>query len=442
MATLAFALAYLARFSFPDFFPFDTRSQLDDTRAFFLVCTILWPICAQLTGLYRSRRTASAADELYRVFRATVATLVLVVLYAYFARGERYSRGVLLLFGVFAFVLVGSGRFIFRRVLRALRARGYNLRYVLVVGDGALAERVISIVRDHAELGLRVVGTIGKSETARAPRLGEVADVYDVLRQHPVDQVVIALPIDELAELRTLMDRLSLETVDVRIVPDFYQYATLGLSVEEFGGMPMIALQDSPLYGWNSVLKRVFDILISLAALIIFSPLYLGLALLVKVSSPGPVFYLQERMGLDGRVFRMVKFRSMRSDAEADGQAMMASVSDPRKTSIGAFLRQYSLDELPQFFNVIKGDMSVVGPRPERPSFIADFKQKIPKYHLRHKMKAGITGWAQVNGLRGKTSIERRIEFDLYYIEHWSLLLDCKIVARTLFGGFLSKNAY
>ena len=442
MVSVAFAAAYFFRFSFPNLFPFDERAQLADTRAFFFVCTIVWPLCAQLAGLYRSRRTASVGDELYRVFRATLSVLVLVVLYAYFARGERYSRGTLLLFGFFCFVLVGSGRSAFRRLLRSVRARGYNLRHVLVVGSGPLAEKVVGLVHAHAELGLRVLGTVGEAQVGGAAWLGPANEIQRVLREGAVDQVIIALPIEALGTLKTLMDQLSLETVDVRIVPDLYQFATLGHGIEEFGGLPMIALQDSPLYGWNSVLKRLFDVLISLAVLVLFSPVYAVVALLVKLTSSGAVFHMQERMGLDGRTFRMLKFRTMRENAESDGRAQMTSPNDPRRTFIGPFLRRTSLDELPKFFNVLLGDMSVVGPRPERPSFIEDFKQQIPKYHLRHKMKAGITGWAQVHGLRGQTSIATRIEYDLYYIEHWSLLLDLKILVRTMLGGFISRNAY
>ncbi len=193
--------------------------------------------------------------------------------------------------------------------------------------------------------------------------------------------------------------------------------------------------------GWSRVSKRAFDILFSLFAILVTSPLMLLTALAVRLTSRGPVLYHQERMGMDGRTFHILKFRTMRVDAEHSG-AMMASKEDPRRTPIGTFLRKYSLDELPQFFNVLLGDMSLVGPRPERPVFIEEFKRQIPRYHLRHKVKAGITGWAQINGLRGQTSIQKRIEYDLYYIENWSLLMDLKILVRTALGGFLSKNAY
>jgi len=449
MVVLAFVLAYELRFAMPSLFPYDERATIEDTQQFFFVCMLAWPASAQLAGLYRSQRTNSMAGEIFRVFRASTVALVAVVTVAYFFFGpNRFSRGVLLLFTAQSFVLVSVGRALFRALLHRLRARGFNLRYIVVVGTGDLAKNVIHIVDAHQELGLRVQGLLTTNPEQvgttihGVPVLGTVEDVAKELRRNPVDQVIIALPINELHGLQAMMDRLSLETVDVRIVPDFYQFATLGRGIEEFGGLPIIALQDTPLYGWNSVLKRLFDILSSSGALILLAPVFLFLALLVRLSSRGPVFYKQDRMGLDGHIFHMYKFRSMRLDAEVAGQAQMAERHDPRKTRIGGFMRRTSLDELPQFFNVWRGDMSIVGPRPERPSFIEDFKQQIPKYHLRHKMKSGITGWAQIHGLRGKTSISERIEYDLYYIENWSLLLDIKICLRTVLGGFLSKNAY
>jgi Undecaprenyl-phosphate glucose phosphotransferase len=253
--------------------------------------------------------------------------------------------------------------------------------------------------------------------------------------------VILALPSEDTALLKALMEKLALRTVDVKIVPDLFQYVTLYGGLEEFGGLPIVSLQGGPLEGWNLVAKRVFDILFSAVALILTSPILLGVALAVKLTSRGPVLYRQERMGMDGAVFSILKFRTMRTDAESDG-AQMATAGDARRTPVGTFLRRTSLDELPQLLNVLRGDMSLVGPRPERPVFIEEFKRQIPKYHLRHKVKAGITGWAQINGLRGQTSMQKRIEYDLYYIENWSLLLDLKILVRTALGGFLSRNAY
>jgi Undecaprenyl-phosphate glucose phosphotransferase len=262
-----------------------------------------------------------------------------------------------------------------------------------------------------------------------------------VLDGRPVDEVVLALPSEEHGYLKTFMDELAQRTVDVKVVPDLFSYITLRGGLEEFGGLPIISLQGAPLEGWSRILKRVFDAGLSALALLLASPLLALIAAAVKLTSSGPVFFAQDRMGLDGRVFRMLKFRSMRTDAEAHG-ARFASQQDARRTPLGALLRRTSLDELPQLWNVLMGDMSLVGPRPERPVFIEAFKKQIPRYHLRHMVKSGLTGWAQVNGLRGDTSIERRIEYDLYYIENWSLVFDLRILLRTALGGFLSRNAY
>jgi Undecaprenyl-phosphate glucose phosphotransferase len=292
-----------------------------------------------------------------------------------------------------------------------------------------------------------VVGALSRDVTAPGTRvrdvpvLGTTTDLDRVLAQRPVDQVILALPSEDTPLLKQLMEQLALQTVDVKVVPDLFQYVTLYGGLEEFGGLPLIGLQGGPLQGWSLVGKRLFDVLLSLLALALLSPVLLLVALVVRLTSRGPILFRQERMGMDGRTFRIFKFRTMRTDAEVGGAAM-ATAGDPRRTPVGAFLRTSSLDELPQLFNVLLGDMSLVGPRPERPVFIEEFKRRIPKYHLRHKTKAGITGWAQIHGLRGQTSIEKRIEYDLYYIENWSLLLDVKILVRTVLGGFLSRHAY
>jgi len=306
---------------------------------------------------------------------------------------------------------------------------------------------VVETIEHHRELGFRVTGVLSRDlllpdTTVRgAPVIGTTDDLEKVLRERPVDQVVLALPSEDMPLMKSLMERLALHTVDVKIVPDLFQYVTLYGGLEEFGGLPIVSLQGGPLEGWNLVAKRAFDVLFSALALLILSPLMLITAVVVKLTSRGPVLYRQERMGMDGAVFPILKFRTMRVGSEQAGPRM-ATAGDDRRTPVGALLRRTSLDELPQLFNVLRGDMSLVGPRPERPVFIEEFKRQIPKYHLRHKVKSGITGWAQINGLRGQTSIQKRIEYDLYYIENWSLLLDLKILLRTALGGFLSRNAY
>ncbi|XXF75617.1 undecaprenyl-phosphate glucose phosphotransferase [Myxococcaceae bacterium GXIMD 01537] len=442
---VAFALAYATRFS--GLIPItEGVPPVEESLLSLAMVLFIFPMTFEQARLYATNRSRTHIGELFEVFKATITATLILVAVTYFTR-DRYSRLTLMIFVGYAFVLVSMTRLAFRHVLSELRRRGFNLKSILVIGAGELGQRVMETVEGHLELGFRVVGALTLrpekvgQQVRGVPVLGHVKDVERVLDAHPVDQVVIALPLEEQAAVKPLMEQLALRTVDVKVVPDLYQYVTLYGGLEEFGGLPIISLQGDPMEGWSRVAKRVFDVIFSLVAVALTAPFMLVTALAVKLTSRGPVFYAQERMGMDGRTFHILKFRTMRTDAELSG-AKMASKEDARRTPIGTFLRKYSVDELPQFFNVLLGDMSLVGPRPERPVFIEEFKRQIPRYHLRHKVKAGITGWAQINGLRGQTSIQKRIEYDLYYIENWSLLMDLKILVRTALGGFLSKNAY
>nr|WP_239577887.1 undecaprenyl-phosphate glucose phosphotransferase [Archangium primigenium] len=445
MLTGAFALAYVSRFDGPIPVVYGMPAW-EETLLSLATVLLVFPITYRQARLYATNRARTHIGEVFEVFKATIMATLLVVALTYFTR-ERYSRLMLAFFSAYAFLGVSAARLVLRGVLSAVRRRGYNLKSILVIGAGELGQRVIDTVEGHRELGFRVEGVLSLSpdpvggQVGGVPVVGHVRDVDAVLDARPVDQVIIAVPLEEQAAVKPLMEQLALRTVDVKVVPDLYQYVTLYGGLEEFGGLPIISLQGDPMAGWNMVAKRVFDVLFALVALFVSAPFMLVVALAVKLTSRGPLLYAQERMGMDGQTFHILKFRTMRTDAESSG-ALMASKDDPRRTPIGTFLRKYSLDELPQFFNVLTGDMSLVGPRPERPVFIEEFKRQIPRYHLRHKVKAGITGWAQVNGLRGQTSIQKRIEYDLYYIENWSLLMDLKILVRTALGGFLSKNAY
>jgi Undecaprenyl-phosphate glucose phosphotransferase len=444
---LAFGLAYTVRFWSPDLLPFEAKSPWNNTVRTLGSILVLYPLAFQGLGLYRPGRIRSTMDELFGLFRGWLLASMGLVTITYFFQPVRYSRLVLALFFILSLFLLSAARISFRAVLRLLRRRGFNLKDVLVIGSGDLGARVVEMVRSHRELGFRLIGVLSHrrepqaAELAGAPVIGSLVDLENLMEERRVDQVIIALPLEHQGALPSLMGILSGSTADVKVVPDLAQYVTLSGGIEEFGGLPILSLQHGPLQGWNSVTKRLFDILLSAAALLLASPVLLACAIAIRLTSRGPILYRQERMGMDGELFEILKFRSMATDAEASG-AQMAGPGDPRTTRVGVFMRRLSLDELPQLFNVLRGDMSLVGPRPERPVFIEEFRRRIPRYHLRHKIKAGITGWAQVNGLRGQTSIEKRIEFDLYYIENWSLLLDLKILLRTLAGGFLSRNAY
>jgi Undecaprenyl-phosphate glucose phosphotransferase len=272
--------------------------------------------------------------------------------------------------------------------------------------------------------------------------LGGTEDVRAALDRHQVDIVFIALPHVDAARLTTVLSGIGDDPIAIHLVPDVFSLVPARGGVEEFETIPFIHLRESRLYGWNRLLKRAFDLFFGAVALVVAAPIMLGIAVALKVTSPGPVLYRQERMGVDGRRFKMLKFRTMRVDAESETGPVWARPDDPRRTALGIFLRRASLDELPQLFNVMKGEMSLVGPRPERPSFVEEFRRRVPGYMLRHKVKAGITGWAQLNGWRGNTSIERRIECDLYYIERWSLGFDLKILVQTIWYGFrINRNA-
>ena len=319
--------------------------------------------------------------------------------------------------------------------------RGY-----LVVGDGSQADFLIERLKELKPIGIHLSGSISlaeqSSENPDSKFLGSLEELPQIIQQQRIDQVFISLSLKEQHRLEELKDLLSEQWVDVRIVPDLGSFRTLHTDIESFAGMPLVTLVQSPMTGWNQVLKRVLDLAGAILALILFSPLMLLIAFLVKITSPGPILYRQQRMGLDGKTFFTLKFRSMRQDAEKQTGAVWATENDTRRTTLGVYLRRFNLDELPQLFNVLNGDMSLVGPRPERPVLIEEFKSKIPNYMLRHKVKAGITGWAQINGWRGNTSLEKRIEHDLYYIERWSVWLDLKILLLTVFKGFVDPNAY
>jgi Undecaprenyl-phosphate glucose phosphotransferase len=333
----------------------------------------------------------------------------------------------------------------FREGLRFMRKQGFNQRHCLIVGAGKLGQRVVRSLALHNEFGIKVHGFL----TRHPNKLGknyegvEVIGLYsDIERYAPgLDIVFLCLPPDEEQGSEKLFQFLATTTIEVKVIPSIYEFITLRAEAEMFEGLPVITLQGSPLYGWNVVLKRITDLLGASVALTLTGPMMLIMAFAVKVTSTGPVFYRQERMGLDGKPFMMLKFRSMRIDQAGD-TVILTPERDPRVTWVGRFLRKTSLDELPQFWNVLKGEMSIVGPRPERSWVVEEVRKQIPLYMLKHKMKAGITGWAQVNGWRGDTSLEKRIEHDLYYIEHWSLWFDLKIMFLTLWRGFIHKHAY
>ena len=399
---------------------------------------ILYPVVFYFQGLYHRRRMRSRFEEELRVVVAVLlATLILTASLTFYRPPNfTYSRLFLAVFAAVDVVLVSLSRWTISTALASIRRFGRNLQRVLVVGAGDLGRQVVERLHAHKEYGFQVVGFLdddpGKQqrEIQGIPVLGTSRDLETVIAEQRIDQVMIALPLAAHNRTVQLIRRAGELLVDIKVVPDLLQYYVMRAGIEDLDGMPMINLTQIPLEGWNQIVKRAFDIAGSLILLLMTGWLFPVIAWLIRRSDGGPVFFSQVRTGMDGRSFRLYKFRSMRVDAEEEGQ--WTRNSDSRVTGIGEFLRRTNLDELPQLFNVLKGDMSLVGPRPEQPEFVERFRSRYPEYHVRHRVRAGLTGWAQVNGLRGDTSIRQRVIHDLYYIENWSLGLDLRILWRTL----------
>lgn len=402
-----------------------------------------------LTGLYRPQRGMSLTVELGALFNAwlILAGCGLAFLFAT-KTGIEYSRvwsGLWVALGITGHALL---RVVLRLALRAMRRRGYNLRHIAIVGAGKFGSEVAARLRNAPWTGFAIQGVyddepaVPVSPPAPETRYRPLTRLLLDLHAGTVDQVWIALPLKAEERIRVLLTQLRDFPVQICFVPDIYSFNLLHHSFSEIAGLPVINLTDTPLQGWKRLGKGVEDYVFSFLMLLVASPLMLLIALGIKLTSAGPVFYRQERVTWNGANFPMLKFRSMPVRAEAATGPVWAQPGDSRATRFGGFLRRTSLDELPQFINVLKGEMSIVGPRPERPQFVDEFRKQIPGYMQKHLVKAGITGWAQVNDLRGNTDLAARIQYDLYYIENWSIWFDLRIMALTVVNIFTSRNAY
>lgn len=397
-----------------------------------------------VSGLYAEDRVLNRFRLSYSVVRAASIGLVFVAALVLFYRQFYVSRLLLVIYGgVLAVSMIGLRLALFA-AFRQRRLHGKTVRRVLIVGAGAVADRVAQTLWAYPWAAFHVVGVADDKSPDAVCTVEDVPAYVDRMEVAgtPVYAVYVTLPLHCVREIEALTSALSTRTALVYFVPDLFGLEVLNARVSDLDGLPVLHLLDRVPLRLAWVVKRLLDIAISLVVLVVLSPLLLAIALAVKLTSPGPVFYRQERVGLDGRRFGMLKFRSMRTDQSGD-VALLTAKNDPRVTRVGAVLRRTSLDELPQFLNVLKGDMSIVGPRPERTWVVEEMKARIPRYMLKHKAPAGITGWAQVNGWRGDTSLERRIEHDLYYIQNWSLKLDLKIMLMTVWRGMVkAEHAY
>jgi putative colanic acid biosynthesis UDP-glucose lipid carrier transferase len=414
-----------------------------------LLVTVMTALCFPLFNIYRVWRGSSTLTEVRHITMAWGMVALMLTGLAFITKsGHEYSRSWMMIWFASTWVGFIASRVILRLVLRWMRSNGYNHRHIVIVGTGEQAAVVADRLQRSTWFGLEISALYGPCSEKLPDWLKKKTIISDVVslrryvEQADVDQVWISLPHSEEETIRDVITALDGLPTEIRYVPDIFEYQLMHHSLSEIAGVPVVNISYSAIDGMNQWVKTVEDYVLSFIMLVLASPLMLLIAVGVKLSSPGPVFYKQRRVGWNGEEFTMYKFRSMPVEAEKDTGPIWASKVDNRATRFGAFLRQTSLDELPQLFNVLRGEMSLIGPRPERPVFVEKYKDEVPHYMKKHLVKAGVTGWAQVHGWRGNTCLHTRIEHDLYYIENWSLWLDIKIIIMTVFRGLVHKNAY
>lgn len=414
----------------------------------------LYLLLYNIFQLYTPKRIHSALREYANVLRANLIGLMLFTFVLFAGRNlaflgpyfRNFSFRMIMAFAVINIILEIAFRNVLRYVLQKIRAGGLNQKHVLLVGYSAAAKGFLERCNQNPQWGYHIFGIIDDelkkgSDVGGLNVLGDFSDLSEILGKNDIDEIMVTLPLDKYEYLKPVVNTCEKSGVHTMFVPDYQNIIPTTPYMEDLDGLPVVHIRHVPLtLPFNAFIKRTVDVIGAVVALIIFSPLLLFAFLSIKISSPGPVIYSQERVGLHNRPFRMYKFRSMYVQPPEEEEKGWTKKEDPRVTKVGRILRKLNIDEMPQFVNVLKGDMSLVGPRPERPRFVEKFKEEIPRYMIKHQVRPGLTGWAQVNGLRGDTSIQKRVEYDLYYIENWTLGLDIRILFLTLFKGF--KNAY
>ena len=444
---ISYLLAYYIVFGYMGNLPGLSR------QIYFTALVVIVPVGLVLYWmfhLYTPMRSVGRRREILYVFQANIILLLLITLVLYLGKEnlQHFSRRMVFLFIGFNFLLEACFRLALRMALRTLRRKGYNQKHILLVGYSRAALAYIDRIDSHPEWGYLIRGMLDDdmergTEYKGVRVLGPIADLYDILAINRLDEIAITLSLNEYDKLEDIVNACEKSGVHTKFIPDYNKVIPTKPYTEDLLGLPVINIRNVPLTdSFNAAVKRAMDIIGGLAAAILFSPVMLIVAILIKATSPGPVIYSQERVGLHNRTFKMYKFRSMEVQKPSEEKLAWTTRDDPRVTKVGRFIRKTSIDELPQLWNIIKGDMSLVGPRPERPQFVEKFREEVPRYMVKHQVRPGLTGWAQVNGYRGDTSISKRIEYDLYYIENWSLGFDFKIMFLTIFKGFVNKNAY
>ena len=398
--------------------------------------------------MYTSKRMARQKYELFNIIKANTVGLLAIMVFMYAAKIPDFSRGMMVLFYGINIVAEALMRRNVRRTLRYFRKKGYNMKHILLVGYSRAAESYVDKILANPEWGYEICGILDD----RIPRgttykgikvVGEIENLSIILEENKLDEIGITLALEDYDFLEDIVNICEKSGVHTKFIPDYNRVIPSSPYLEDLGGLAVVNIRRVPLTNTaNMLVKRVMDIFGAVIAIILFSPFMVIAAVGIKLTSKGPLIFKQERVGLHNRPFKMYKFRTMEVQKEEEEKKGWTKKNDPRVTKIGKILRKTSIDEMPQFFNVLKGDMSLVGPRPERPLFVEKFREEIPRYMIKHQVRPGVTGWAQVNGYRGDTSIRKRIEFDLYYIENWTFGFDLKILFLTFFKGFINKNAY
>jgi len=441
LVVLGFLLAYYIKFS--------ELSLTQEYKIALVLATLLTLLIFPMTDLYRSWRGKNWLNQAKRMTLAWMMVGTLLIVIAFFTKTSvSFSREWMINWWLITWTTIITFRYLLTKYVNLLGAQGWGHKKVVIVGAGELGQRVSRNLSTPSWSEYDVFGFVDDDEKLfdkninGAKVLGALRDLENLIEQNRIDEIIITLPLNSINNIEKLLHQLRHSTVTIRLVPDIYGLRLINQSTTKFAGLHVINLTETPIYGIYKLFKVLQDKVLSLIIVTLLSPLYFVIASGIKLSSKGPILYKQERISWNGERFMMYKFRSMPVNAEDQSGPTWAKPTDNRATAFGSFLRRTSLDELPQFFNVIKGDMSIVGPRPERPLFVDDFKEQIPKYMQRHLVKAGITGWAQVNGWRGNTDLKKRIECDIQYIENWSLSFDFKIIIMTITKGLINKNAY
>ncbi len=447
----AFLISYWLRFFSPLTEYFEISLGIPPVSSYITASVIFIPVFILVfrsRKLYGARRNVHLSDEFFVLIRLITIGMMIMMSATFFYREFSFSRGVFILLWITSITTVTLGRWFMLLFEQMLYRRGKELKSVVIVGKNKTAEQIFTLFRSKPILGFEVLGYYADSAAAtdsplaEARYLGPNTRLTQDIEPLRIQSALVALAHNEQEQLIELLRHTEGKNIEFMMVPDMLELMTSRIRIHEIEGIPFLKLKDIPMSTWNRILKRSFDILFSAAALLIALPVMAVIAVIIKLTSPGPVFYRQERVGLDGASFPLIKFRSMRVDAEKHSGPVWNTRKDNRTTTIGRILRRTSLDELPQLFNVLRGQMSIVGPRPERPFFVEQFKSNVPKYLERHRVKTGMTGWAQVNGLRGDVPIEDRTKFDIYYVENWSLVLDVKIILKTIRAVIFAKDAY